>query len=117
VTIGEAERSQGHLILDLGRVGCMAEVIVNGQSVGVLWKEPYALDITKALKTGDNALEIRVVNQWVNRIIGDRQPDCKKKYTYTPRPFYRADSPLLPAGLMGPVTVWKVEDERLKIKD
>ena len=110
VTIGEAERSQGHLILDLGRVGCMAEVIVNGQSVGVLWKEPYALDITKALKTGDNALEIRVVNQWVNRIIGDRQPDCKKKYTYTPRPFYRADSPLLPAGLMGPVTVWKVED-------
>ena len=105
VSLTPQEMGQGRLILDLGRVGCMAEVIVNGRNMGVLWKEPYALDVTEALRPGRNELEIRVVNQWVNRIIGDRQPDCEKRYTTTPRAFYRADSPLLPAGLMGPVKV------------
>ena len=112
LSIAESELGQGRLCLDLGRVGCMAEVIINGKSLGVLWKAPYTLDVTHALKAGDNELEIRVVNQWVNRIIGDRQPDCETTYTYTPRSFYRADSPLLPAGLMGPVTVRKMRDER-----
>ena len=102
------ELNQGRYVLDLGKVGCMAEVIVNGKNVGTAWKAPYRLDITEALKAGRNELEIRVVNQWVNRIIGDQQPDCTKKYTYTPVPFYQADSQLLPAGLMGPVKVFRI---------
>lgn len=105
VLIDESELRPGRYVLDLGKVGCMAEVIVNGLNVGTAWHHPYTLDITSALKTGENELEIRVVNQWVNRIIGDLQPDCKKIYTFTPRPFYRADSELLPAGLMGPVNI------------
>jgi len=44
----------------------------------------------------------------VNRIIGDLQPDCAKKYTYTPCDFYEANSPLLRAGLMGPVTLKQI---------
>jgi hypothetical protein len=55
------------------------------------------------LKPGVNTLEIRVTNLWVNRLIGDQQPDVVKKYTYTAQQFYRADSPLLPSGLLGPV--------------
>ena len=93
------------LLLDLGQVGCMAEVWVNGQKMGTLWKSPYRIDISPTLRRGTNELEIRVVNQWVNRIIGDRQPDCTHPFTYTPAPFYQADSPLLPAGLMGPVNL------------
>ena len=83
----------------------MAEVVVNGQPLGTLWKEPFCVDITPALLAGTNQLEVRVVNTWANRIIGDQQPDCPTKYTYTPANFYRADSPLLPAGLLGPVEV------------
>ena len=83
----------------------MAQVSVNGQEVATLWKEPYQADITSALAVGDNKLEIKVVNQWVNRIIGDLQPDCAKQYTYTPSEFYKADSPLIPSGLMGPVVL------------
>ena len=45
----------------------------------------------------------KVTNLWVNRLIGDQQPDVTKKYTYTTQQFYRADSPLLPSGLLGPV--------------
>ncbi|MCR5131371.1 MAG: glycoside hydrolase family 2 [Prevotella sp.] len=106
--LSKEELQQGRLVLDLGEVGCMAQVFVNGKEMGTLWKAPYKIDITEALVSGDNQLEIHVINQWVNRIIGDRQPDCEHPYTYTPRQFYRADSPLLPAGLMGPVRITKV---------
>ncbi len=105
--VQEQEFDNGSILLDLGEVGCMAQVTLNGTEVGTLWKAPYQIDISKAVKAGENRLEIKVANQWVNRIIGDLQPDCDKKYTYTPTDFYKADSPLLPAGLMGPVTIKK----------
>ena len=50
-------------------------------------------------------MEIKVTNLWVNRLIGDQQPGVTKKYTYTAQQFYRADSPLLPSGLLGPVQI------------
>jgi hypothetical protein len=46
-----------------------------------------------------------VTNLWVNRLIGDAQPNVAKKYTYTTQPFYRANSPLLTSGLLGPVRI------------
>ena len=106
-TVLEKELDNGDILLDLGEVGCMAQVTLNGKEVGTLWKAPYQIDISKSVRAGENRLEIKVANQWVNRIIGDLQPDCDKKYTYTPADFYKADSPLLPAGLMGPVTIKK----------
>ena len=103
VTVSEADLQSGSILIDLGKVGCLAEVKVNGQSAGVLWKAPYRADITSLLKAGENTLEIAVVNQWVNRLIGDAQPDAQQKYTYTSFTFYYPGSQLLPAGLMGPV--------------
>ena len=61
------------LYLDLGRVEVMAEVKLNGENLGVVWKAPYRVDVTGKLKPGPNTLELRVVNLWVNRIIGDEQ--------------------------------------------
>ena len=95
-------------ILDLGDVKNLTEVIVNGENVGTLWKKPFRIDITEAMKPGENTLDIRVTNLWVNRLIGDAQPDVKTKITFTTLPFYRADSPLLPSGLLGPVRVLTV---------
>ena len=103
VTVNEADLQSGSILIDLGKVGCLAEVKVNGQSAGVVWKAPYRADITSLLKAGENTLEIVVVNQWVNRLIGDAQPDAQQKYTYTSFTFYYPGSQLLPAGLMGPV--------------
>ena len=93
------------LWLDLGIVKNIAEVIVNGKSLGIVWKKPFRVDVTDAVKPGENILEIKVTNLWVNRLIGDQQPDVAKKYTYTTQAFYRADSPLLPSGLLGPVQI------------
>jgi hypothetical protein len=93
------------LWLDLGDVKNLAEVSVNGEPLGIVWKPPFRVDVTGALKPGANTMEIKVTNLWVNRLIGDQQPDVTKKYTYTAQQFYRADSPLLPSGLLGPVKI------------
>jgi hypothetical protein len=90
-------------ILDLGEVKNIAEVIVNGKNVGTVWKKPFHIDITEALKAGLNTIQVKVTNLWVNRLIGDAQPGVTSKVTFTTLPFYKADSPLLPSGLLGPV--------------
>ena len=93
----------------LGSVKNLAEVWVNGKPLGVVWKTPFRVDATEALRPGANLVEVKVTNLWVNRLIGDQQPDAGKTYTYTTQPFYKADSPLLPSGLLGPVEVVRVK--------
>jgi hypothetical protein len=95
----------GRLTLDLGSVREVAEVTLNGKTLGTAWTAPYALDITTAVRPGRNELKVRVANLWVNRLIGDAQPDAKQRYTFTTIPTYRADAPLRPSGLLGPVTI------------
>ena len=102
-------KSGAQLWLDLGDVKNLAEVTVNGKSLGILWRPPFRVNVTDALKKGTNTLEIKVVNLWVNRLIGDQQPAAAKKYTWTALQFYKADSPLLPSGLLGPVQIVRSE--------
>jgi hypothetical protein len=85
-------------------------VIVNGKSLGIVWKTPFRVDMTGSLKQGENNLEMKVTNLWVNRLIGDQQPGVEKKITYTTMDFYRADSPLKPSGLLGPVQILRLSD-------
>ena len=94
---------KGIFEIDLGEVKNLAEVIINGKSQGILWKKPFKILIKDALKSGENTIEIKVTNLWVNRLIGDQQPEVKTKITYTTMPFYKSDSKLLPSGLMSPV--------------
>jgi hypothetical protein len=90
--------------LDLGDVNNLAEVTVNGKNLGVVWHAPYRVNVTGVLKPGANMLEIKVVNSWVNRLIGDQQPGATK-YTMADVKPYKANSKLLPSGLIGPVRV------------
>ncbi|MDP3003230.1 MAG: glycosyl hydrolase [Bacteroidales bacterium] len=91
--------------LDLGSVKNLAEVVVNGKSLGIVWKTPFRVNVTETLKQGENALEVKVTDLWVNRLIGDQQPGTKTKITYTTQAFYQANSPLVPSGLLGPVKI------------
>jgi len=126
-------KKENRLVLNLGNVKNIAEVTLNGVKLGILWKPPFSVDITKVAKTGDNNLEIFVTNQWINRLIGDEQepPDCTwgpgehgivisewpawflqnkprpspGRITFTTFKFYEKDSPLVISGLLGPVTI------------
>ena len=93
-------------MLDLGQVESLAEVTLNGRSFPVLWKPPYRLDISAALRPGANQLAVRVVNAWHNRLVGERlrvQGLGGAKVWASTLPSYAPSEPLLPADLIGPV--------------
>ena len=114
--INSAEREQARpkvnlpagLSIDLGEVGQMADVFINGEHVDFLWKAPYKVNFEGQLKPGKNTIEVKVVNTWVNRLIGDGQPGVEG-HSFTPVAFYGVKSlsqnmgTLIPSGLMGPV--------------
>jgi hypothetical protein len=96
-----------HLWVDLGDVKNLADVSVNGKSLGIIWHTPFKVDATSALRPGANELVVKVTNAWVNRLIGDQQPNAKT-YTFADVHPYKANSPLLLSGLLGPVTIYSV---------
>ena len=130
---GDAPGTGRRLYLDLGRVEVIASVRVNGHDLGSLWKPPFLIDITDAVRAGENRLEVAVTNLWPNRLIGDEQLPEENAYPVTafsatggidrlpdwyregkPKPpggrvtfstwkHYAKDSPLLESGLLGPV--------------
>lgn len=99
------------LWLDLGEVKNLAEVTLNEKVLGVVWKKPFRVNISEALKGGINNLEIKVTNLWVNRLIGDAQFNNKEKVTYSTIPFYTSDSPLKESGLLGPVKIISISKD------
>jgi hypothetical protein len=99
----------GRVWLDLGSVKNLARVSINGKPLGIVWKEPFRIDATLALKPGDNAVAIDVTDLWENRLIGDLQPGVTEKCAFAaPQPAYRPESPLVPSGLLGPVRVLRI---------
>jgi hypothetical protein len=83
----------------------IATIRVNGIDCGTVWTKPYRVDITKALRMGENKIEIEVTNTWHNRLIGDNLLPIEKRVTWTTAPFRLKDKPLLPAGIIGTVKI------------
>jgi hypothetical protein len=126
------------VFLDLGNVQVTAQVKLNGRDLGVLWKSPYRVEITDALKPGENRLQVDVTNLWINRMIGDEQlpedsdrnkdgtlkswpqwlqegkPSPTGRHTFTSWRLWKKDSPLQPSGLLGPVTLQTAVDAVLQ---
>jgi len=98
-----AQDKKARVILNLGMVRAIAKVIVNGMEVGGVWTAPYQIDITSALKSGNNELKIKVVNTWQNRLIGDRNLPEKERKTQFDYSKYNLNAILQPSGLLGPV--------------
>jgi len=130
-----AVRKGDRLWLDLGAVDVLARVRLNGADLGVVWCDPWRVDISRDAKPAGNALEIEVANLWPNRLIGDEREPPDAEYANggnlvrwpawilnrTPRPspgrrafatwrHFTKDSPLLPSGLLGPVTLRAARD-------
>lgn len=99
------------IYLDLGDLSKIAQVWLNGRSLGITWTVPHRFDITGLLKKGNNELRIEVANVWTNRITGDAITGEKHTVTNLPTgsngiPW--ANTPLVISGLLGPVTIQKI---------
>ncbi len=97
------------IFLDLGDLRSVAEVRLNGKDLGILWCEPWRVEITGAARSGENALEVDIVNLWANRVIGDLGLPPEKRFTTTHDKFrfdmLRKETPLIESGLFGPVRI------------
>ena len=91
------------LLLNLGEIHEVASVKLNSRDIGIVWTKPARIDITDAVKQGDNILEVTVVNLWPNRIIGDDALPPEKRFTVTNIRKFNSTTPLYPSGLIGPV--------------
>jgi hypothetical protein len=131
----ETGKQKSEIFLDLGTVHALAEVWLNGENLGVVWTAPWRVDISSAVKSKRNKLEIKVTNVWANRLIGDEQEpaDCvfgkgdfgyggplkafpdwfvkgqprpsPERFTFTTWNYFTKSSPLVSSGLIGPVTL------------
>jgi hypothetical protein len=113
----DEHQAAGLVRLRLGRVGHVAEVHVNGTPLGVVWTDPWTVDLTGIANPGRNELKIDVTNVWVNRLVGDVRLPPEKRLTRTnvgffpdterlrPHRGFNLNTPLEPSGLMGPVTI------------
>ncbi|QDA62355.1 glycosyl hydrolase [Hymenobacter jejuensis] len=102
----------GKLLLDLGEVKEIAEVSLNGQPLGILWKAPFVVDISPAVKAGTNKLEVKVTNLWTNRHAGDARLPVGQRATFATNAIFGNVLPVpppLPSGLLGPVVILKQE--------
>jgi hypothetical protein len=82
---------------------------LNGKNLGTLWTPPWRIDITGAAKAGSNRLEIAVINPWNNRLVGDDKLPAEKRLTSISLNTITPKTPLLPAGLIGPVSLESVK--------
>jgi len=127
IDVSSADLAAGKsLWLDLGRVKNLAEVFVNGKSLGILWKPPFRVNLAGVARPGKNKLEIKITNLWPNRLIGDEQlPDDREwngkrlkewpqwvldgkpsptgRFTFTTWHHWTKADALLESGLLGPV--------------
>jgi hypothetical protein len=98
------EFKNSRIYLDLGKVGVMAKVRINGQYAGGVWTAPYRVDITDFVKDGDNEIEVEVVNLWVNRLLADAKlPEKERGLTVSRKPWTKENE----SGLLGPVKILK----------
>ncbi|MGC8639259.1 MAG: glycosyl hydrolase [Isosphaeraceae bacterium] len=125
------------LYLNLGKVEVMAHVKVNGKNLGILWKPPFLVDVTGFVRPGKNSLEVKVVNLWINRMIGDEQlpedsernpngtlkawprwltegkPSPTGRFTFTTWRLWKKGDALVPSGLIGPVRLLATQQVKI----
>ena len=105
----------------------VAHVFVNGKDCGVVWCAPWEVDVSAALRKGENEIEIRYTNNWYNRLVGDCFLEPENRVTRSTLRYWKAsrkdakdndrshrrtrysgpsaDDPLQPAGIIGPVVI------------
>lgn len=95
----------GRVWLDLGAVHNIADVKLHGLDCGIVWTWPYRVEITRALRTKDNRLQIFITNTWANRLMGEKTLPAEQRLTWTSALDQTVHGQLRPSGLIGPVKV------------
>ena len=93
------EKGGSGISVDLGKVKYMAEVFVNGKSVGARLWPPYIFDLSSEIKQGDNTIKVRVGNLMIGEIWIKEDLGKLRDWGWDGTP----DFDQYDAGLFGPV--------------
>jgi hypothetical protein len=116
-TVPESYAQNGlRLYLDLGALGNLAEVSLNGKSLGAVWMRGQRLQLPNTVHPGPNRLEVRVTNTLINRVSGftkfppvpeELQPRLGQGLHDSGMPYDELldYQPLPRTGLLGPVEI------------
>lgn len=110
ISLAEEQLADGRrLFLDMGDIKNLAEIKINGKRLGVTWKPPYNIEITREVVPGINIIEVKVTNTWFNRLTRDAGLPDEEKRTWVAGSGFgggmRPNAPLMPSGLIGPVMI------------
>ena len=86
--------------LNLGQVGYIAEVTINGKPAGLHWYGDAVLEVDGLLKPGPNTIEVKVTTLMSNYLQTLEDNLMAQRY------IFRRKTPLMPAGLIGPVVLY-----------
>ncbi len=101
VVVDEALLAGGAVLLTAADVSDLARVWVNGVDCGVIWTDPYRIDVTRALRPGRNTIDVDVANAWMNRLIAEAAAPTGEIFSPV-ADVYAADAQVRPSGLTGP---------------
>lgn len=108
-------RKNARYEIEFDQVCDLAEVKINGKLCGTIWTKPYRLDITEAVRNGQNIIEVTVANTWANRIMGDEDfgaENVEANKIWTNARYRMQEKKLQKSGLIGSVRiVEKVKDK------
>jgi hypothetical protein len=107
VTVDEPMPGSGRTWLALGDVADLARVRVNGEPCGIAWTEPFRVDVTDALRSGRNVIEVEVANAWMNRLIAEAGAPSGELFAPVTT-VYAPDATPRTSGLPGPVTLQRL---------
>ena len=105
--------SKDSLLLNIGDFGVVAEVWLNGNPLGKLWK-PFTDQNIGGMLKNKNELVVKVANVYRNRYIGDFIQFGKVRNLSTTAPIETIldkDKNLLPSGLIGPVKLIRIKKQ------
>jgi hypothetical protein len=89
--------------LEVGGAAALAEVRVNSVDCGVAWTAPWRVDVTHALRAGENQLAIVTPSTWKNRLAAEQSLSEADRVAWTSAPVRLANNKLTHLGLLGPV--------------
>lgn len=101
-----ARSTDGFIKIQLGKIGDVARVLVNGKQYGYAWTAPYEVYVPKHdLKNGSNEIQIVVANTWHNALQGAGEGKAPFKGIWTNAKYRTKSKALLPAGLLSTINI------------
>ena len=91
--------------LSLPLLNTATEVIINGQSAGIVWCSPWTVDVSRLLRRGSNQIELRIANCLWNRLVGDAHLPESERIIQQNYPLAKPTDELVPSGISGNITI------------